>query len=68
VPDMANACPSLASSGREAVGVLYRRTVILVSIVRRAWMVSAGDNGIYTGSGLRGVIPYVQCRAAVFPS
>jgi hypothetical protein len=39
-----------------------------VSIVRQAQMVSTGDNGIYTGSGLRGVIPYVQCRAAVFPS
>jgi hypothetical protein len=23
-----------------------------LSIVRRAWMVSAGDNGIYTSSGL----------------
>jgi hypothetical protein len=31
-----------------------------ISIVRRAQMVSAGDNGIYTSSGLRGVIPYVQ--------
>jgi hypothetical protein len=30
-----------------------------ISIVRRARMVSAGDNMIYTGSGLRGVIPYV---------
>jgi hypothetical protein len=29
------------------------------SIVRRAWMVSAGDNGIYTSSGLRRVILYV---------
>jgi hypothetical protein len=37
-----------------------------ISIVRRARMVSAGDNGIYTGLGLRGVIPYVQCGAAVF--
>jgi hypothetical protein len=36
--------------------------------VRQARMVSAGDNGIYTGSGLRGVIPYVQCVAAVFLS
>jgi hypothetical protein len=39
-----------------------------ISIVRRARMVSAGDNGIYTGSGLRGVIPYVQCGVAVFLS
>jgi hypothetical protein len=39
-----------------------------VSIVRRAWMVSAGDNEIYTGLNLRGVIPYVQCGAAVFLS
>jgi hypothetical protein len=39
-----------------------------VSIVRRAWMVSTEDNDIYIGSGLLGVIPYVQCRAAVFPS
>jgi hypothetical protein len=31
----------------------------LVSIVRRARMVSVGDNEIYTRSGLRGVIPYV---------
>jgi hypothetical protein len=39
-----------------------------LSIVRRARMVSVGDNGIYTGSGLRGVIPYVQCVAPVFLS
>jgi hypothetical protein len=39
-----------------------------ISIVRRARMVSAGDNGIYIGSGLRGVIPYVRCVAAVFLS
>jgi hypothetical protein len=39
-----------------------------MSIVRRAWMVSSGDNGDYTGSGLRGVIPYVQCAATVFLS
>jgi hypothetical protein len=50
------------------VGVLYRQTVIFASIVRVARMVSAGDNGIYSGSGLRIVIPYVQCRAAVFSS
>jgi hypothetical protein len=30
-----------------------------LSIVRRARMVSSGDNGVYTGSGRRGVIPYV---------
>jgi hypothetical protein len=39
-----------------------------LSIVRRARMVSAGDNGVYTGTGLRGVIPYVQCVAAMFLS
>jgi hypothetical protein len=37
------------------IGVLYRRTVILVSIVRWVRMVSAGDNRIYTDSGLQGV-------------
>jgi hypothetical protein len=30
-----------------------------MSIVRRARMVSLGDNGVYTGSSLRGVIHYV---------
>jgi hypothetical protein len=39
-----------------------------LSIVRRARMVSTGDNGVYTGSGLRGELPYVQCAAAVFLS
>jgi hypothetical protein len=39
-----------------------------VSIVCRAWMVSSGDNEIYTGSSLRGVTPYIQCRAVVFSS
>jgi hypothetical protein len=39
-----------------------------LSIVRRARMVSAGDNRIYTGLGLRGVIPYVQCADAMFLS
>jgi hypothetical protein len=39
-----------------------------LSIVRRSRMVSVGDNEIYTGSGLRGVIPYVQCVAVVFLS
>jgi hypothetical protein len=37
-------------------------------IVRQARMVSSGDNEVYTGSGLRGVIPYVQCVVAVFLS
>jgi hypothetical protein len=57
-------CPYLACqlSGFSTVGSKY------ILIVRRARMVSTGDNGIYTGSGLRGVIPYVQCSAAVFPS
>jgi hypothetical protein len=40
----------------------------ILSIVRRARMVSAGDDGVYTGSGLRGVIPYVHCVPAVFLS
>jgi hypothetical protein len=39
-----------------------------MSIMRRARMVSSGDDGVYTGLGLRGVIPYVQCVAIVFPS
>jgi hypothetical protein len=39
-----------------------------ISIVGRARMVSAEDHGIYTGSGLRGVIPYVQCGVVVFLS
>jgi hypothetical protein len=39
-----------------------------MSIVRQARMVSSGDNEVYTGSGLRGVIPYVQCVVAVFLS
>jgi hypothetical protein len=37
-----------------------------LSIMCQARMVSTGDNRVYTGSGLRGVIPYVQCVAAVF--
>jgi hypothetical protein len=39
-----------------------------LSIVCRARMVSTGDNEVYTGSGLREVIPYVQCVAAMFLS
>jgi hypothetical protein len=39
-----------------------------MSIVHRARMVSSGDNEIYTSSGLRGVILYVQCVATVFLS
>jgi hypothetical protein len=39
-----------------------------MSIVCRARMVSSGDDGVYTGTGLRGVIPYVQCVATVFLS
>jgi hypothetical protein len=39
-----------------------------LSIVCRARMVSSGDDGVYTGSGLRGVIPYVQYVDAVFLS
>jgi hypothetical protein len=39
-----------------------------LSIVCQSRMVSVGDNGVYTGSGLRGVIPYVHCAVAVFLS
>jgi hypothetical protein len=39
-----------------------------MSIVRRAQMVNSEDNGVYTGSGLRGVIPYIQCVVVVFLS
>jgi hypothetical protein len=48
-------CPYLARqlSGFSTAGSKF------LSIVRQDWMVSAGDNKIYTGSGLRGVIPYV---------
>jgi hypothetical protein len=54
-------CPYLARqlSGFSTAGNKF------LSIVRRARMVSAGDNGVYIGSGLRGVIPYVQCAAVV---
>jgi hypothetical protein len=55
-----------ARNGGGSVGVLFRRSKFL-SIVCRARMDSTRDNEIYTGSGLRGVIPYVQCRAVVFP-
>jgi hypothetical protein len=48
--------------------LLFLIFTFLLSIVRRARMVSVGDNGIYTGSGLRGVIPYVRCSAVVFLS
>jgi hypothetical protein len=39
-----------------------------MSIVHQARMVSSRDNEVYTSSGLRGVIPYVQCVVAVFLS
>jgi hypothetical protein len=57
-------CPYLARqlSGFSTAGSKF------ISIVRRARMVNAGDNEIYTSSGLRGVIPYVQCGTAVFLS
>jgi hypothetical protein len=32
-----------------------------LSIVRRARMVTSGDDGVYTGSGFQRVILYVQC-------
>jgi hypothetical protein len=65
--------PSLAGTsppGRCGGGVSGFTTAgsKFLSIVRRARMVSSGDNEVYTGSGLRGVIPYVQCVAAVFLS
>jgi hypothetical protein len=55
-------CPYLARqlSGFSTAGGKF------LSIVCRARMVSTRDNKIYIGSGLRGVIPYVQCRAVVF--
>jgi hypothetical protein len=57
-------CPYLARqmSGFSTTGSKF------LSIACRDRMVSAGDNGVYTGSGLRGVIPYVQCVVAVFLS
>jgi hypothetical protein len=57
-------CPYLAHqlSGFSTAGSKF------ISIVHQARMVSTEDNEIYTGSGLRGVIPYVQCGAAVFLS
>jgi hypothetical protein len=57
-------CPYLARqlSGFSTAGSKF------MSIVRRARMVSSGDNKVYTGSGLRGGIPYVQCVVAVFLS
>jgi hypothetical protein len=56
-------CPYLARqlSGFSTTGSKF------LSIVPRARVVSAGDNGVYTGSGLQ-VIPYIQCVAAVFLS
>jgi hypothetical protein len=57
-------CPYLARqlSGFSTVDSKF------LSIVRRARMISARDNRVYTGSCLRGVIPYVQCVAVVFLS
>jgi hypothetical protein len=48
-------CPYLAHqlSGFSTAGSKF------LSIECRARMVGTGDNGVYTGSGLRGVIPYV---------
>jgi hypothetical protein len=57
-------CPYLA---RQLSGFSTADNKFL-SIVRRAQMVSAGDNEIYTGSGLQGVIPYIQCATVVFVS
>jgi hypothetical protein len=57
-------CPYLARqlSGFSTAGSKF------LSIVRRARMVSAGDNGVYSGLGLQRVLPYVQCAVAVFLS
>jgi hypothetical protein len=55
-------CPYLA---RQLLGFSTTGNKFL-SIACRARMVSAGDNGVYTSLGLRGVIPYVQCVATVF--
>jgi hypothetical protein len=57
-------CPYLAHqlSGFSTTGSKF------LSIVRWARMVSARDNGVYTGPGLRGVIPYVQCGVVMFLS
>jgi hypothetical protein len=57
-------CPYLARqlSGFSTIGSKF------LSIACQAQMVSAGDNGVFTGSGLRGVIPYIQCVTAVFLS
>jgi hypothetical protein len=57
-------CPYL---GRQLSGFSTAGSKFL-SIACRPRMVSAGDDDVYTGSGLRGVIPYVQCVAAVFLS
>jgi hypothetical protein len=54
--------PSRCVSGFSTAGSKY------LSIVRRARMLSTGDDKFYTSSGLRGVIPYVQCVATVFLS
>jgi hypothetical protein len=48
----------------QTVGSIYKKSFKLGPYCR----VSTGDNGVYTGSGLRGVIPYVQCAVAVFLS
>jgi hypothetical protein len=57
-------CPYMA---RQLLGYSTAGSKFL-SIVRRARMVSLGDNKIYTGSGLRRVTLYVQCVAVVFLS
>jgi hypothetical protein len=53
---------------RRAVSGFSTADSKFLSIACRTRMVSAGDNEVYTGSGLRGVIPYVQCVAAMFLS
>jgi hypothetical protein len=68
VPAACHSRASAAQRGSAAVGVRYRPGSKFLSIVRQTQMVSSGDNEVYTSSGLRGVISYVQCVAAVFLS
>jgi hypothetical protein len=66
-----------SSSAGDSICVIFFQTSVsgfatadskFLSIVRRARMVSSGDNVVYTGSGLQEVIAYVQCVVAVFLS
>jgi hypothetical protein len=57
-------CPNLA---RQLSGFSTTDSKF-VSIVCLPRMVSTRDNEIWTGSGLRGIIPYIYFRAVMFPS